>query len=329
MDGVLIDVSNSYRQAIIQTVDLYFTAGLGMKYGGPLKPLLTAADVDVLKQAGGFNNDWDLTTAFIIYFLEMLPPQSVITYPLQSHVPATLAYLQAVGNRLQMTMYHLRQNKNIERLARGVADLGGGLAAVRQLLKRNNRHLLTAHGSPLEGNLVQRIFQELYLGKTLFEQIYQTQTVIAHEAGLINNEHPILEPAILDGLAQRFKLAIATGRPRAEADYSLKHFQIDAYFTAVITHDDVVAAAAKGKPDPWSLLEAARYIQPQPQHCVYIGDTPDDIRAAKAAHQTQPFLAVGSLAASQDQPQLQTAFKNLQADLIIDHPNQLRDIFLS
>ena len=329
MDGVLIDVSNSYRQAIIQTVDLYFTIGLGMKYGGPLIPLLTEADVDTLKQAGGFNNDWDITTAFIIYFLEMLPPQSVITLPLKNHIPATLAYLQTIGNRLPMSLQHLRQNKNIPRLARGVTDLGGGLSGTRQLLKRRNRHLLMARGSLLEGNVVQRIFQELYLGKSLFEEIYQTKTVIVHETGLINNEHPILDSAVLSNLAQQFKLGIATGRPRAEAEYSLKHFRLDPQFTAVVTHDEVVAAQAQGKPDPWSLLEAARQIEPSPQGCVYIGDTPDDIQAARAANQTRPFLAIGSLAASHNRPQLQALFEKQQADMIINHPNELRDIFLS
>ena len=46
MDGVLVEVRESYREAIIQTV---------AKLGGPR---LTQRDVQVCKSRGGFNNDW-------------------------------------------------------------------------------------------------------------------------------------------------------------------------------------------------------------------------------------------------------------------------------
>lgn len=326
VDGVLIDVSHSYRQAIIQTVDIFFTQGLGLKYEGDPLPLLDNEDINLLKQAGKFNNDWDITVAFIIYFLEMLPPQSVVTQPIRRHVPAMLAYLQVVGYRLQVTMEQLRQNKNILRLARGVADLGGGLEAINKLLKRRNRHLLTSEGSLLKGNLVKRIFQELYLGQTLFEQIYDTQAVVVQTSGLINNETLIIDPAILETLSQQFDLGIATGRPKAEADHSLKRLGIQQYFQSLVTHDDVVAANAQGKPDPWSLLEAARRIQPSPTRCAYIGDVPDDIVAAKAANETLPFMAIGSLSAAEDKQTLRRHFEENRADIILAHPNRLRDI---
>lgn len=173
LDGVLIDVSNSYRQAIIQTVDCFFTVVLGMEHGGETTgPLLKNEDLDLLKQAGGFNNDWDVTTAFIIYFLEMLPRQRIITHPMKLDTAGILSYLQATTHNLTTTLDQLRARKNIRRLARGLADMGGGLKAVKMLLKHRNRHLLAAHGSLLEGNLVQRIFQELYLGERLFEATY-------------------------------------------------------------------------------------------------------------------------------------------------------------
>ncbi|HXR98345.1 MAG TPA: HAD-IA family hydrolase [Terriglobales bacterium] len=49
MDGVLVDVTQSFRLAIVATV-----AGLG---GG----VATPDEVQALKNAGGFNNDWDLS----------------------------------------------------------------------------------------------------------------------------------------------------------------------------------------------------------------------------------------------------------------------------
>ena len=329
MDGVLIDVSNSYRQAIIQTVDIFFTKGLGLSYGTERKPLLNNHDIDLLKQAGGFNNDWDITIAFVIYFLEMLPAQSIFTQPLRQDVLAMLNYLQMVGKHLSVTLEEMRQYKHITRLANGVAEMGGGLQAIEKLLKRRNRHLLPIQGTLTEGNLVQRIFQEIYLGPALFETIYDLFPLIIYQAGLIDNETLMINPTTLELLSQRFSLGIATGRPKAEATYSLKRLNIDRYFRVIITHDDIIAADALGKPDPWSLLEAARQIDPQPAYSAYIGDTPDDIQAAKTAVQTMPFLAIGSLAAAADKETLRSHFEEKQADHIIDHPDQLKEILLA
>jgi HAD superfamily hydrolase (TIGR01548 family) len=328
MDGVLVDVSGSYRQAIIQTVDLFFVEGLGLAYGGQVSPLINNDDIDFLKQAGGFNDDWDMTTAFIIYFLEMLPPQSVITIPTKIHIPSMLAYLQTIGTNLQVTLEEMRQNKNIPRLALGVAEMGGGLAAVKKLLKRRNRHLLAAQGSLLEGNLVERIFQELYLGQDLFTDTYHTLPVVVHGPGLINNESLILKASILNRLTEQFKLGIATGRPKREAEYTLNQLNIAGHFQSLITRDDVLAADGRGKPHPWPLLEAARRIEPSPARCAYIGDTPDDIRAAKEANGSLPFLAIGTLAAAADPAALRAHFEALGADMILRHPNQLADFLM-
>jgi HAD superfamily phosphatase len=53
IDGVLVDVSNSYRQAIAQTTE-YFT-----------NKVVLPNEIQELKQKTGFNNDWDLTEALI------------------------------------------------------------------------------------------------------------------------------------------------------------------------------------------------------------------------------------------------------------------------
>ncbi len=49
MDGVLVDVTHSYRQAIQQTVE-FFT-----------QQKVTPSEIQLYKNRGGLNNDWDLT----------------------------------------------------------------------------------------------------------------------------------------------------------------------------------------------------------------------------------------------------------------------------
>ena len=51
MDGVLIDVSRSYRETIKRTVVLYLKRALGLKGNG--KSLISDADIVAFKEIGG------------------------------------------------------------------------------------------------------------------------------------------------------------------------------------------------------------------------------------------------------------------------------------
>lgn len=53
MDGVLVDVSKSYRLAIQKTAEFF------------LKKSIDPEEIQELKNSGGYNNDWDLTEALI------------------------------------------------------------------------------------------------------------------------------------------------------------------------------------------------------------------------------------------------------------------------
>ncbi len=74
MDGVLIDVSESYRKTIAKTVQIYLETCLGFKKGSA--PLITEEHIASFKMAGGFNNDWDLTSGLLLFLISIsgLPP---------------------------------------------------------------------------------------------------------------------------------------------------------------------------------------------------------------------------------------------------------------
>jgi len=59
MDGVLVDVTNSYRQAIKKTVETVLTDQFDKNV------TVTMSDIDAMKGIPGFNNDWDLSYALI------------------------------------------------------------------------------------------------------------------------------------------------------------------------------------------------------------------------------------------------------------------------
>jgi hypothetical protein len=59
MDGVIIDVSNSYRDTVRQTTKLFFSPAQHAELLP--EPLFNLSDLAAVKHSGGLNNDWDLS----------------------------------------------------------------------------------------------------------------------------------------------------------------------------------------------------------------------------------------------------------------------------
>lgn len=108
---------------------------------------------------------------------------------------------------------------------------------------------------------------------TMFESLYQGSD---GTGGLWERERLIPDRRLLEELAGRFLLAIVTGRPRGDTERFLALNGIADLFMTVVTRDDGPA-----KPDPFPVAEALRRLGRT--RAWMIGDTPDDIRAARGA----------------------------------------------
>jgi phosphoglycolate phosphatase-like HAD superfamily hydrolase len=80
-------------------------------------------------------------------------------------------------------------------------------------------------------------------------------------------------------LSAGYRVGIVTGRPEAETLHTLRRFQALSSFSAVVTMDDV--PPGRGKPDPRGIRLALSRIGTAEGY--YVGDSVDDIRAARAA----------------------------------------------
>ena len=109
--------------------------------------------------------------------------------------------------------------------------------------------------------------------KTRFEQIYQGT---ADKIGLRYNESLIPDLETLIALNKKIKLGIVTGRPIQDAEIFLNRFKIKELFEVVITLED-----AKAKPSPEPVTFALDKLNIK--RAWMIGDTPDDIIAARKA----------------------------------------------
>jgi len=333
IDGVLIDVSESYRNATRRTVQLYLEACLGLP---PCDgDLVSHEDVAAFKLVGGFNNDWDLTTAILKYFLTWLDPQPVAHHlPPETNSAEVMRFLREAGTHIDTTVEAMRQQKDILSFTRMLKTVGGGLDAVWKVLGEQNDHLLFARGNLRHTHLVQRIFQELYLGEAYFSREYGEAPLIYNGPGLIQQERLIVSPQVLTELGKRVSLGIATGRPRNEAIYALETANVLNRFRSLVALEDKEQAEQKlfegtgqrvslDKPHPFTLLEAVRRITAEHVRCAYIGDTPDDVRAANAAKEEMDFISIGCLSMAREKESLRMEFERVRADIIVNHSDEL------
>jgi phosphoglycolate phosphatase-like HAD superfamily hydrolase len=319
MDGVLIDVSGSYRETARKTARLFFYEARGFeKLPDPLFPL---ADLAALKQTGGLNNDWDLT-ALALHLLFTLVETPAGPPPADGS-PGSEDPIRRCD----------------------VSDLADFLNAttcpLMELLKRygriHNPFVASCYQGDVDtGNRIKRIFQEIYLGSSLFTTLYGSQPRSYHGEGLIHRESLLMEGALLADLSREHLLAIATGRPRAEADYPLDRFDLRKYFRLVITLDDCIQEeerifAKRGerislkKPDPFMLDMIPRLIGGGFSDCYYLGDMPDDMQAARLSR--TGYRGVGVLLSSSEPENLRKELLQAGADFILADSAALPGIF--
>jgi pyrophosphatase PpaX len=75
------------------------------------------------------------------------------------------------------------------------------------------------------------------------------------------------------------RLGIVTAKRRATVELAFNVLPLEHLFDTVVGGDET----ARHKPDPEPLLLAAERLDVDPKECAYVGDSPFDIRAAKAA----------------------------------------------
>lgn len=111
--------------------------------------------------------------------------------------------------------------------------------------------------------------------KARFESFYQDGP---RSEGLWRRETLLVKPALLKRLATILPLGIVTGRPRRDAIQSLALHGIEALFSVIVCREDAAL-----KPDPEPILLAMKRSQIQEPRAWYVGDTPDDVHAARQA----------------------------------------------
>jgi HAD superfamily phosphatase len=205
VDGVLVDVSSSYRRTIVETVEHVHGDGVDR------------AAVQQFKEAGGFNNDWELTDAAALYVLAR-----------------------------QEGM-----DRSVDSFTDTIARTGGGLSAARSVVANKlspaaRERVFTAW----QPDCHRTVFQQLYLGSELYRELEGERPEL-DTPGYIHDETVLVTAATLDALD--LPVGVLTGRPAAEAEIALDRVGLSVPEEYRFTMDDPMA----GKPDPEALVTLA------------------------------------------------------------------------
>lgn len=134
--------------------------------------------------------------------------------------------------------------------------------------------------------------------------------------GLILRERWIAREGLLERLSERFRLAVFTGRPRWEAELTLRRFAPELPFAPIVGAGDV----PNHKPAPDGLLHIGK-LAPGAE-LWYVGDTVDDARSAKAAG--LPFIGIAARASAW-RDELAALLRAEGARAVLDDINQLEE----
>jgi len=108
------------------------------------------------------------------------------------------------------------------------------------------------------------------------------------------------------------RLGIVTAKRRATVELAFNVLPIEHLFETVVGGDET----KNHKPDPEPLLLAARRLDVEAEDCAYVGDSPFDIRAAKAAEMFAVAVTWGGI---HDRAKLEAE----QPDAIVDSAEEL------
>ncbi len=246
MDGVLIDVHQSYPVVISKAVD-HFLHERG--FSGE-DVAVTPEETQYFKAAGGFNSDWTLAQGVALIYL----------------VKAYLAETRSIGTLRQFA-------PDLATVARAVGQYGGGMEGLRAaLVHLVDEGALTTIEAEWDRERITRLAQEFYAGDQA-PVVFGVSNDTIRGAGLMLTETPLIDRDTL--LNAPFRYGLYTGRNRGEVETAFQLAGLGGVFQeeALVTEN-----AGVRKPDPAGLFHIQRVLKPRLM--IYAGDNLDDWQTA-------------------------------------------------
>lgn len=335
VDGVLIDVTSSFRRSVAAATETLVRVSLGgaatrLLADAP-RPLVTSDEIRQFKLAGGFNSDWDLVLALTALWVARLRE-----------------WRGRPKARITLTEWAEQ--------ARVAAEAGrGGVAWVWSVAP--------ASAIPSLDD-ARWVHEEYYLGAKGVYTVYGHTPRFAPDApGVVHAEEPFLDATLLPALVSQgiTRFGLITGRDGPEVEAALRLLTPVSGLLDGVTvvapdngmeatigdtaHDTAVGARAViwadseyGRSPFGVIVPSSLYLKPDPRglaHAIetldgdaafFIGDTGDDLalvlRYRDELQVADPTLPQ-TLAVMVAEGATATAFQARGADIIVEHVREL------
>ena len=335
IDGVLVDVRSSYIDCIRKTVNLYLQKiMLVPAYAGAL---LSRDDVNAFKLLGGLNNDWDTVYAILLY--------------LQAQVEKGPRKWEILSLKKLRGLLHLKK------LANSVPK-PCGLAPFKKLIK--DQGLISyalAKDMFQENYLGEKLFAKdekrpplfsrakglIHLEKLFFKKPLLRKLRAMHfDLGIVTGRTRFEAEYVLKrfGIRKFFKALITHDDVAAAEKKSGRILRKPHPFPVLACARKIGPGGRPGPIRPGQLGQAAirglvRQARtdgsgrhPRRDHIgqrsfVYVGDLPDDIRAANGSKAKIKIVSCGVLYGQDNAREAEREFKKAHADLMIKRPTDL------
>jgi HAD superfamily phosphatase len=243
VDGVLITTINSFHATDIATTEYIAGTIHGLHWGQHEgKPLVTMEDVKAFKQAGGYNNDWDMCYLLAALFTARLREWKGTSYAQRS-----------IGEWAALSR---------EANVRG----HGGMEWVKQVIP--------ATAQP-DYAVIGEIYHEFYWGAAQFTKHFgHAPRYLPDAPGFVHREEMLFPPDLPARLREAGieHLGMITGRVGPEVESALERMEA---YSGQRWWDVVIPADVCPKPDPRALRLAIEAVGARGG--LYVGDTADDL----------------------------------------------------
>lgn len=299
IDGVLIDVIDSYNQTIIKTIQYVLNSNFKIKMN------LTCIPIDKIiskfRHTGGFNNDIDTTYSIIL----------------------TIVYCKIINkcNRYEIINFLFDLLEKLD--DKGILSVENELEKLVDI-----EDIKTRLEYPKDDNIISTVFNEIFYGPDLFKEQFKKHPKYYFGKPLINNDKIIIKEKTIRNLSKEFngKLILISGRSRVASYFSLNN--ISDYFIkdACIFLEDEKREYAK--PSTYAIHKV--FNQLKLNSAIYVGDSIEDFLMVERFRYESGgtkivFCGVYGTNANSSK-ELKRLFELKGADIIVENVNDIPNI---
>ena len=346
-DGVLIDTRKSYDKCIELTISYILKNMLDKKFS---KIKISKTTIDMIRQTGGFNNDYKCCYVIILKIASMVPKDSIKSYELKyqninkKNISNSFEKLQLIKteiNKSNKRKIKINLTKELNEFVKEIkkTDLESIENQIMTGLNKEQKKFVKIikkflnYPKNSKTNIIINVFDEFFYGKNFIKKVRKNKSINLNRKGTIENEKIIIKESTLIYLKKKFlnNIAIVSGRGRIGAKATLK--DLFRYFN--VRGNGFIEDLAReqknntkfDKPKPTILKRSVSRLKSK-GNILYVGDAMEDLLMTQAANldKNKQYLFAGIYGTSRLKQNKIKLFMDNEADIIISNINDIPEL---